>query len=73
VALALLTIGLLSFAERGRLPGSAPAAAPGFKEFAARLFTAYLLPVEVTGFLLLLAMLGVVVISKRVDTRGAAK
>ena len=73
VALALLTTGLLSLAERGRLPGSVPAAAPGFKEFAARLFTAYLLPVEVTGFLLLIAMLGVVVISKRLETRGAAR
>ena len=73
VALALLTMGLLSFAERGRLPGSAPAEAPGFKEFAARLFTTYLLPVEVTGFLLLIAMLGVVVISKRLETKGAAR
>jgi NADH-quinone oxidoreductase subunit J len=73
VALALLTTGLLSLAERGRLPGSVPAAAPGFKEFAARLFTTYLLPVEVTGFLLLIAMLGVVVLSKRLETRGAVK
>jgi NADH-quinone oxidoreductase subunit J len=73
VALALLTTGLLSLAERGRLPGSVPAAAPGFKEFAARLFTTYLLPVQVTGFLLLIAMLGVVVISKRLETRGAAR
>ena len=73
VALALLVTGLLSLAERGRLPGSVPAAAPGFKAFAARLFTTYLLPVEVTGFLLLISMLGVVVLSKRLETRGAAK
>ena len=73
VALALLVTGLLSLAERGRLPGSVPAAAPGFKEFAARLFTTYLLPVEVTGFLLLIAMLGVVVISKRLETKEAAQ
>jgi NADH-quinone oxidoreductase subunit J len=73
VALALLTTGLLSLAERGRLPGSVPAAAPGFKEFAGRLFTTYLLPVQVTGFLLLIAMLGVVAISKRLETRGAAR
>ena len=73
VALALLVTGLLSLAERGRLPGSVPAAAPGFKEFAARLFTTYLLPVEVTGFLLLIAMLGVVVVSKRLETKGAVK
>jgi NADH-quinone oxidoreductase subunit J len=73
VALALLTTGLLSLAERGRLPDSVPAAAPGFKEFAARLFTTYLLPVEVTGFLLLIAMLGVVVLSKRLETKGASR
>jgi hypothetical protein len=29
--------------------------------------------VQVTGFLLLIAMLGVVVLSKRLETRGAAK
>jgi NADH-quinone oxidoreductase subunit J len=73
VALALLVTGLLSFIERGRLPGSVPVATPGFKEFAARLFTTYLLPVEVTGFLLLIAMLGVVVLSKRLETKEAAK
>lgn len=73
VALALFTTGLLSLAERGRLPDSVPVAAPGFKEFAARLFTTYLLPVELTGFMLLIAMLGVAVLSKRLETREAAK
>ena len=73
IALTLLTLGLLSFVGRGRLPDASPTAMPGFKEFAARLFTTYLLPVEVTGFLLLVAMLGVVVISKRLNGKEAAK
>jgi hypothetical protein len=37
------------------------------KNFGVQLFTTYLLPVEVTGFLLLIAMLGVVVLSKKFD------
>jgi len=72
VALTLLTLGLLSFVGRGRLPEAHPVAGPGFKDFAARLFTTYLLPVEVTGFLLLVAMVGVVVISKRLDGKESA-
>ncbi|HUL53813.1 MAG TPA: NADH-quinone oxidoreductase subunit J [Opitutaceae bacterium] len=73
IALTLLTLGLVSFLGRGRLPEGSPAAVPGFKEFSARLFTTYLLPVEVTGFLLLVAMLGVVVISRRLDGKEAAR
>jgi NADH-quinone oxidoreductase subunit J len=73
VALGLLTTGLLSLVERGQFPNATPVAAPGFKEFAARLFTTYLLPVQVTGFLLLVAMLGVVVLSKRLDGKETAK
>lgn len=72
-ALALLTAGLLSLVGRGQLPPASPVALPGFKEFAARLFTTYLLPVQVTGFLLLVAMLGVVVLSRRLDGREATK
>lgn len=41
---------------------SAPVTLKGFGEL---LFTAYLLPMQVTGFLLLVAMIGVIVISKR--------
>lgn len=69
MAAALLTAGLLSLAERGALPGAVPGAMPGFKDFAGRLFTTYLLPVQVTGFLLLIAMLGVVALSRKLDTK----
>jgi NADH-quinone oxidoreductase subunit J len=69
VALALLTTGLLSLAKHGQLvsadPATVPAAGASLKTFGYQLFTTYLLPVEVTGFLLLIAMLGVVVISKK--------
>jgi len=37
------------------------------KLYAYQLFTTYLLPVQVMGFLLLIAMLGVIVLSKRFD------
>ena len=37
------------------------------KYYAAQLFTTYLLPVQVVGFLLLIAMLGVIVLSKRFE------
>jgi len=44
----------------------APAvAAPTLKNYAEMLFTTYLLPVQVVGFLLLIAMLGVIVLSKK--------
>ena len=69
VALALLTTGLLSLAKHGQLvsadPATVPAVGASLKTFGYQLFTTYLLPVEVTGFLLLIAMLGVVVISKK--------
>jgi NADH-quinone oxidoreductase subunit J len=69
VALALLTTGLLSLAKHGQLvsadPATVPAVGASLKTFGYLLFTTYLLPVEVTGFLLLIAMLGVVVLSKK--------
>ena len=37
------------------------------KGYAAQLFTTYLLPVQIVGFLLLIAMLGVIVLSKRFE------
>lgn len=59
----------------------APPAGPGIgaslKSFGHALFTTYLLPLEVTGFLLLVAMIGVIVLSKRLASapggdRGAS-
>ncbi len=72
VAAALLALGLVSFARAAQaLP--APTAAEvvpvgaNLKYYAAQLFTTYLLPVQVVGFLLLIAMLGVIVLSKRFE------
>jgi NADH-quinone oxidoreductase subunit J len=36
------------------------------------LFTTYLLPVQVVGFMLLIAMLGVIVLSKKLGSTEAA-
>jgi len=67
--LALLLTSLLSLAERGRLQAGpmTDAVPPGtqLKLYAYQLFTTYLLPVEIMGFLLLIAMLGVIVLSKK--------
>jgi NADH-quinone oxidoreductase subunit J len=71
-AAALLILGLDMLAVRGRfdVPAStAPPVGGSMKHLATELFTTYLLPIEVIGFLLLIAMLGVVVLSKR--TEGA--
>jgi NADH-quinone oxidoreductase subunit J len=38
---------------------------PTMKHYAEQLFTTYLLPVQVVGFMLLISMLGVIVLSKR--------
>lgn len=65
----LLAAGLELLAARGHL-ASAPAPAHGvgssLRYYSYQLFTTYLLPVQVMGFLLLIAMLGVIVLSRRV-------
>jgi NADH-quinone oxidoreductase subunit J len=72
VGLALLVAGLATLAGRGGLastpaPAVAGAAPVGsvLKHYAELLFTTYLLPVQVMGFLLLIAMLGVIVLSRK--------
>jgi NADH-quinone oxidoreductase subunit J len=68
VAAALLLTGLDLLAVRGRLGVGPPvghAVGSSLKLYAYQLFTTYLLPVQVMGFLLLVAMLGVIVISRR--------
>ena len=66
----LLIGGVVSFATHARLPVSplpeSPAGA-SLQNYAELLFTTYLLPVEVVGFLLLTAMLGVIVLSKKFE------
>ena len=49
-----------------------PPVGASLKAYAEQLFTTYLLPVQVVGFLLLIAMLGVIVLSKRFENKEAA-
>jgi NADH-quinone oxidoreductase subunit J len=76
IAAALLIVGLNMVAVRGRLEAGPPAAGDvgsSLKLYAYPLFTTYLLPVQVIGFLLLIAMLGVIVLSKRTGEAGDGK
>jgi NADH-quinone oxidoreductase subunit J len=62
----LLLLGVHTLSTRVMLPSGAPAGpAPTLKHYAEMLFTTYLLPVQVVGFMLLIAMLGVIVLSKK--------
>jgi len=68
IAAALLITGLDLLAVRGRLADTAPlghSVGSSLKLYSYELFTTYLLPVQVMGFLLLIAMLGVIVLSRR--------
>jgi NADH-quinone oxidoreductase subunit J len=72
VAGALLLTGVYLLANRPELAQSPAAGVPSgvlldLKLYGAKLFTTYLLPVQVVGFLLLIAMLGVIVLSKKFD------
>ena len=71
LAIGLVIAGVASFYTRGRLPspdGSAvPVVGTSLKLYAYQLFTTYLLPVQILGFLLLIAMLGVIVLSKKFE------
>ncbi len=60
----LLALGAYTL-TRAVAPATAPAAVPTMKNYAEMLFTTYLLPVQVVGFMLLIAMLGVIVLSKK--------
>ena len=62
---ALLGLGIWSIQDRAVLPAAVAVPAPTMKHYAEQLFTTYLLPVQVVGFLLLIAMLGVIVLSKK--------
>src|SRR5687768_6893282 len=76
LATALVVLGVVSFAVRGKLsadPSQVPAVGASLKLYAYQLFTTYLLPVQILGFLLLIAMLGVIVLSKRFDELGDIK
>ena len=68
IAAVLLIAGLDLLALRGKTGAAPPAGnevGSSLKLYSYQLFTTYLLPVEVMGFLLLIAMLGVIVLSRR--------
>jgi NADH-quinone oxidoreductase subunit J len=71
IAFVLLVVGISSIYTRGHLDAPNPNYAAGvgaaLKPYAYQLFTTYLLPVQIMGFLLLTAMLGVIVLSKKLD------
>jgi NADH-quinone oxidoreductase subunit J len=71
MAFALVGVGLISFLHRGQLASpdlaATPALGASLKLYAYQLFTVYLLPVQILGFLLLIAMLGVIVLSKKFE------
>jgi NADH-quinone oxidoreductase subunit J len=67
LGLAVLLLGVLSLSRRAVMP-AAPAGGlvdVPLRAYAEQLFTTYLLPVQIVGFLLLVAMLGVIVLSKK--------
>jgi len=70
---ALLILGAHTVGLNTPLVTGAPAQVPTLKNYAELLFTTYLLPVQIVGFLLLIAMLGVIVLSKKFETTEAAK
>jgi NADH-quinone oxidoreductase subunit J len=72
VAAALLAVGVLAFYKLPELATAtpvAPAVGASLKGYAYQLFTTYLLPVQIIGFLLLIAMLGVIVLSKKFEPK----
>lgn len=73
-AFALLVLGLVTFVNHGpqeSLATAAPAelvpVGASLRAYGEQLFTTYLLPVQIVGFLLLIAMLGVIVLSKKFE------
>ncbi|MFM1851245.1 MAG: hypothetical protein RIS54_929 [Verrucomicrobiota bacterium] len=76
VGAGLLVSGVVAVASRGQLASLplADVAAPGasLKAYGEALFTTYLLPLQVVGFLLLIAMLGVIVLSKKFTAEAAS-
>lgn len=73
-ALGLLVTGLATLAQRGSLTtaaaetnGALVPVGASLRAYGEQLFTTYLLPVQIVGFILLIAMLGVIVLSKKFE------
>jgi NADH-quinone oxidoreductase subunit J len=74
IGAALLGLGICSLFQRAVLPAPAQnVPVPTMQDYAAQLFTTYLLPVQVVGFMLLIAMLGVIVLSKKFTEDGGQR
>ncbi|MCH6255654.1 NADH-quinone oxidoreductase subunit J [Puniceicoccaceae bacterium K14] len=69
IGFAILVMGVVAIQSSPTLAeasgGELAASQMTLKTFGNQLFTTYLLPMQVTGFLLLIAMVGVIVISKK--------
>lgn len=70
---ALLFVGAHMVGSNAPAAPAVPSVAPTLKNYAELLFTTYLLPVQVVGFLLLIAMLGVIVLSRKFDETEATR
>jgi NADH-quinone oxidoreductase subunit J len=70
IAAALLALGVLTLYQQPALiaAGAALPPASSLKDYAYQMFSTYLLPVQIIGFLLLISMLGVIVLSKKLET-----
>ncbi len=69
IAAALVGVGAWAFIANAKLPApdlaNTTVVGASLKEYSYQLFTTYLLPVQVIGFLLLIAMIGVIVLSRK--------
>ncbi|EDY83754.1 NADH-ubiquinone/plastoquinone oxidoreductase chain 6 superfamily [Verrucomicrobiia bacterium DG1235] len=72
IGFAILLVGVVGITSSDNIKATTEtlpeAAGATLKNFGYELFTTYQLPMQVTGFLLLVAMIGVIVLSKRVKT-----
>lgn len=72
IGFAILWIGIFAIVGSESLTAGSDAVTEttsvSLKTFGSQLFTTYLLPMQVTGFLLLISMVGVIVLSKKANT-----
>lgn len=72
VGFGILVVGVFAISSADSIKSQADslpeASGVSLKAFGYELFTTYLLPMQVTGFLLLIAMIGVIALSKKVNT-----
>ena len=77
IGLAILIVGIVSILSADSIKTNAAAipepSGASLKPFGYELFTTYLLPMQVTGFLLLIAMIGVIALSKKLKTDGSTR